>query len=164
MSNRLIRKAFVLFYAYLQTFSKLSSITSLSFVVTSISVKTGSVFQSGTKIRPFTLHRDMTTATDAFSTPHGLQDMWLFGYGYCSTIPTWISFYSFPRTSKTVSLTYANRSLIWKPPPHFGKSVRGFKLNWHLKIDGLTGAFCSSILQTSGFPATSKATCDDSGR
>lgn len=41
------------------------------------------------------------------------SEFWLYGYGYAETFLTADSYF-------VINAIY--RSLIWKPPPHFGKS------------------------------------------
>ena len=50
------------------------------------------------------------------------DDFWIFGYGYVGTMS--LNFGdSKSRTERTMLIYWIYRSLIWKPPPHYGIST-----------------------------------------
>jgi hypothetical protein len=51
------------------------------------------------------------------------DDFWIFGYGYVDAV----SFSACPNLTRY-------RSLIWKPPPHYGKIRNASYLSWCLML------------------------------
>jgi hypothetical protein len=89
------------------------------------------------------------------------NDFWLFGYGYEQNLLKNREGHVLDHRQLKLTIT---RSLIWKPPPHFGTVHPITQKHATAKSTSMKPRADTAQHQTSEFQDTSKVMCGDSGR